>query len=485
VKALFITTAGATLFAISVSCTNGGSHQFSVVRQLPESGVIHKKILCTGNPARSYALYIPAMATKKTPSQSRPASPPVSHQKTIETTTRRLFPCMLVFDPHGDGELPLTKYKELAEKYGMILAGSNDSRNGLPAEDIRDIVVTLVNEVRTIYPVDTNRIYLMGFSGGARVATAAAMYYTPVTGVIGCGAGFGGTEQPVRFKFDYYGMVGTADFNMHEMLRLEVPLSSAGVRHFIATFPGAHGWPPFPIMDDGFCWITINAMKDNVLKKDSGFISGVRREFGHRLIDLIANKKFLAASEVCRQAISFLDGLETTGDFSMKLHELEQSREYQSQLCYRLKTINKEEEEKQYLINALQAKDLKWWKAKISEYDRVKKEADAEDTLKDKRVLAFLSLYCYMNANSTIKQNNENAAVKIIAIYEMADPANPEPNYMRAVLLARRMESEAALGQMKIAVKKGFSEKKRLTLQPEFSSIISSPGWNDLLKSMK
>ncbi len=99
--------------------------------------------------------------------------------------------------------------------------------------------------------------------------------------------------------------------------------------------------------------------------------------------------------------------------------------------------------------------------------------------------MAFLSLFCYMNANAALAQQDQNAAIKIITIYEMADATNPEPNYMRAVLLARRSENDAAIAQLKIAVTKGFSDKKRLASQPEFTSMYNSPAWSDLLKTLK
>jgi hypothetical protein len=107
-----------------------------------------------------------------------------------------------------------------------------------------------------------------------------------------------------------------------------------------------------------------------------------------------------------------------------------------------------------------------------------------EDTLKDRRLMAFLSLFCYMNANAAVQKHDENAAVKIVAIYEMADPENPEPNYMRAVLFAHRSQNDAAIAQLKIAVSKGFTDKKRLTGQQEFQSLNNSQGWNDLMKTI-
>src|SRR5689334_1634716 len=63
-------------------------------------------VTCRTDAAQSYALYIPIRGNKVA------------------------LPIIYCFDPHGDGALPLKKYKALAEAYGFMLAGSNNSKNG-------------------------------------------------------------------------------------------------------------------------------------------------------------------------------------------------------------------------------------------------------------------------------------------------------------------------------------------------------------------
>ena len=468
------------LATLSVSCSSGGSGQGKVGLSLPEPGVIHKKIACAGKPGISYALYIPG----KPP----PLAPPPQGDGCMGEGNLCRHPVIIAFDPHGDGSLPLSLYRNLADEYGFILVGSNDSKNGLPAAGVKDIVMTLVKEVRTVYPVDTTRIYLLGFSGGARVAAMAAMFFIPVKGVIACGAGIGGSEQPVLYKFDYFGIAGTADFNMNEMIQLDKPLTEAGFRHFITTFPGKHAWPPSTVMGDAFGWITLNAMKDGALKKDMAYLSGLAGSFEARIDDLTKNNHLIAAADACHEAEAFSEGLIPAEKFRKSLDLLEKRADYQSQVAYRQKVLDQEEREKQELATALQSKDLSWWKAwtqRHASHVTRHENISPEDTLKDSRLMAFLSLFCYMNANAAMQRQDENAAVKIVAIYEMADPENPEPNYMRAILLARRAQHDAAITQLKIAVTKGFTDKQRLTGQQEFQSMINLHGWNELLISIK
>jgi predicted esterase len=495
----FTSIFGFVLFMVGISCSDGGSGQGHEKKSIPKPGVVHEKIVCAERPGRSYALYLPEPAPPQTSEASPPGSAqrgqdqpsPPPHQRS-RNSGNQLYPVLIVFDPHGDGMFPLKLYQNLAEKYGFIMLGSNDSKNGLPAEEVNSIADALIHEARTVYPVDTNRIYLLGFSGGARVAAMAALYQVQVKGIIGCGAGFGNTEQPIKYKFDYFGIAGTADFNMHEMLQLDDALTRAGFRHFITTFPGIHAWPPVAVMEDGFIWITLNAMKDGMVKKDDSFISGVNTWFEKRFETLVKNNELIGAANICREAVSFLEGLKPVDYFNGELTRLEKQPAYLAQLALRESVMKSEEEEKQELMQALQAKDLAWWtkrisnfKSRVSKNELINSKINPEDTLKNRRLLSFLSLYCYMNANAALARQDENAAIKIIAIYELVDPVNPEPNYMRAVLLARRSDNEAALTQLSMSVSKGFTDKARLNAQPEFRQLNSSTSWDDLMKSIK
>ncbi len=474
------------------SCSAGNPATSGGATVLPESGLIHKKILCQNNPGKSYALYLPVLQKVKAVSADEQARVGSDSITSGLNTTGQQYPLIIAFDPHGDGALPLSLYKSLADKYGFILIGSNDSKNGLPGEEVRAIIASLMKEARTISTVDTSRVYLLGFSGGARVASMAAMYQVQAKGIICCGAGLAGSEQPALYKFDYFGLAGSADFNMNELLQLEEPLTRAGLRHFIRIFPGIHAWPPEKEMEDAFVWIVLNDIKDGSKTSDPVFMREIERMFDSRLAEAKKNRHYAEAADDCREAISFLDGLSGVDKYRNELSLIEATQEYKSQVANRIKVLKEEENEKQGFMQELQTENIAWWKDKIKKYNSGLKSdgsgggaQNPEDTLKNKRLLAFLSLFCYMNANSAIAQQNELASIKIVSVYELADPQNPEPNYMRAILLARRSDDPAAVDQLKIAVAKGFADKQRLMGQAEFISMNSTTAWFDLLKTMK
>ncbi|MEI6683654.1 MAG: hypothetical protein WCO44_13540 [Bacteroidota bacterium] len=466
------------LLCVVVACSQGGNKKAAGTIVLPRAGVIHEAIEGFTGKEISYALYIPVINLTSSAAgtvRKSGSGPSCSH-----------MPVMVLFDPHGSGVLPVRKYKELADRYGFILIGSNNSKNGLSTAAIRDILGPVFREIITIYPIDTNRIYMAGFSGGSRVASTAALMTHLVKGVIGCGAGLPGDTDPAGFRADFFGIVGTADFNMNEMLQLEEPMTRAGIRHFITTFPGPHAWPPVDIMEEGFQWITLNAMRDGRIPADKDLIGKIMDGFGKRVEDAVKENQLIAAAVLCREATAFAGGLASSDHFVSRLAEIEQFAAYKQQLSYRTALLKTEAAEQQVLGKSVSTMDLAWWKNRISLMDsRHMKGKNPEDTLMNARLKAFLSLVCYSYANGAIIQQRYREAEKFVALYETADPPNPEANYMQAILLANSGDAAAAMSQLKTAISKGFTEKQRLLQQPELQPLKSSPSWNEMLNAMK
>jgi hypothetical protein len=79
-------------------------------------GEIIERLVCLSDPSQSYALYLPSSYTPD-----------------------RKWPVIYCFDPVARGRVPVEQFKKAAEKYGFILAGSNNSQNG-PGEPISQVV---------------------------------------------------------------------------------------------------------------------------------------------------------------------------------------------------------------------------------------------------------------------------------------------------------------------------------------------------------
>src|SRR5262249_17280410 len=161
------------------------------------------------------------------------------------------------------GKVPVELMKDAAEKYGYIILGSNNSRNGAwkPEADAAD---AMLQDAQERFSVDLKRIYFAGFSGGARVASQLAQLCKCAAGVLLSGAGFSQNSPPLRdASFPVFSAVGNLDFNYSEIIPLQEKLEQAGFPHWLRVFDGGHEWAPAEVMSEAFAWFRILAMRNN------------------------------------------------------------------------------------------------------------------------------------------------------------------------------------------------------------------------------
>jgi predicted esterase len=367
-----------------------------------EKGKIIPKVTCQKDYTVSYALYLPK-----------------------SYTAVRKYPVIITFDPHGTGILPLERYKDLADKYGYILMGSNDSKNGQDMNTSGVIIDALVSETSGRYSIDSTRVYVMGFSGGARIACIIGLYQGGVAGIIGCGAGFPSTNQPVRFKPDYISIAGNADFNMNELINLDKQLDEAKFTHASILFNGRHAWPPVEVMENAFVWTEFCSMRKGIIPKNDSMIL----DFIRLQEKIIAKDKetgdAVAEHNHLINLIRFVDGLTSTEDFKKTLADLENSTFYKIQEKQHEQLIGKEMKEQQSLNEYFFPNDIDWWKRKIANYElRITKGKDSSDVRMCKRLKSYLSLLSYMSYTRSLSSNDTVAAKHAMNIYEIVDPEN-------------------------------------------------------------
>jgi len=303
--------------------------------------------------------------------------------------------------------------------------GSNDSKNGLDMNTEGTIIDALFGETTGRYTIDTTRIYVMGFSGGARIASIIGFYQGNVEGVIGCGAGFPATSQPARFKPDYISIVGNADFNMNELITLDKKLDEANYTHAMIIFNGKHEWPPVDIMENAFIWTELCSMrKGQIIKNDQIIQNFVQSEK-----DLISKDKekgdALGEYNHLLNLTRFVNGLMTVADFKKSLDEVRISAAYKSQQKQLQQLSGKEKKEQQALNDDFFAKDIGWWKRKIKNYEQqITQGKDSSEVRMYKRLKSYLSLLCYMSYNRVLSSNDSVAAKHAMDIYEVVDPEN-------------------------------------------------------------
>jgi hypothetical protein len=389
---------------IGVSCASGHSPKGKeqTVTVSLQKGKVIPGVSCLKSPSLTYALYLPSSYSEV-----------------------KKFPVILAFDPHGAGSLPVEQYHELAEKFGYILLGSDNSKNGIGMDEIRNICSGLFQEIHTRFSIDTARIYTMGFSGGARIACLMAQYGGGIAGVIGCGAGFPGNEQTGIVNFSYIGFAGRYDFNMYELVRLDAQLDKQKCDHALFLFDGIHEWPSRILMEKAFVWTELCSMRSGTSRKDAALISQAAQAF----TDSIARKKKgtdkLDYHRELKNAIAFLTGLTNTGSWMTLLSGLDNDPAYKKLVRTEVDLMDKELTEQQTLAGEFFLRDTGWWKDKIHEFDkRIANKKDPADARMCRRIKSYLSLAAYTYMSRSQDSGDTAKADFAYQVYQIVDPEN-------------------------------------------------------------
>ncbi|MES2286386.1 MAG: hypothetical protein V4547_11915 [Bacteroidota bacterium] len=456
------------------SCSSGGDSKKNKAKESTDSislkenfpkGQIIDQVICKNDTSQSYALYLPG-----------------------NYSTEKNYPVIFAFDPHAIGKLPVSMYKELAEQYGYIIVGSNNSKNGTTWEDSQSIANKLFADVGNRLSVNTQRIYVLGFSGGARVANALAITNGSIAAVICCGASapMFNSNAP-RSNYSFLGIVGNEDFNYVEMRKYDmIELAGHNMKHLLVTFDGKHEWPAVSIMDDAFWWLALNDMRKNSATKNDLLIAK-RFQAALKQIEIQKEKKEVFETyKLCQKIINFYDGLADLSSCYSIYKALQSDPEIDKQLKLEEGIWTEEEELKQQYLKALQTQDLAWWNKNIAALNqKIKTGNDKNKILMNKRLLNFLSLAAYMQTAGALKQNNLPAADFFGKIYMLVDPTNNEAHYLMAEVFVKNRKNKEAIRSLNLAVENGFTDIARLQNDAAFSEIKNTKEFIEVVKGIK
>ena len=259
-------------------------------------------VTCAADATQSYALYLPSSYT----------------------ATKR-WPIIFFFDPAGRGRRPLELYKEIAETYGFILAGSNNSRNF--SSDQSKAVNAIWDDTHARLAIDEHRSYASGFSGGARVAGAMA-FSAPsgqIAGVIAHGAGYPSGKAGSKDDLPYFFAVGEEDFNWPEVINIRREREAHGSPYRVRVFPGRHQWAPAAVMEEAIHYMNLKAMQAGTLAPNADFINRMFDKAKSQAAAAETGKDPIAQVSAYRALVSDFAGLRDAKDAAAKLAALQQS----------------------------------------------------------------------------------------------------------------------------------------------------------------
>ncbi len=427
-----------------------------------KKGVVIDSVICVEDSSQIYSIYLPS-----------------------NYDTNKKWPIIYFFDPHGCGNLPVKLYKDLAEKYGFVIAGTYNSKNGTSWEISEKAAQAFMKDTWTRLSEDNGRLYTSGFSGGAKVASMVAISDGGIAGVVACGGGFPENAPQLKQPFSFISFVGDKDFNNISIKQLDKLLDSTSLSHQLIVYNGKHQWPPISVYEQAFLWMDMDAMRMKTIPVNAAMIKSVRENFLKEAESSHAKKNISGEYFTYKKLLNFLRDLDENGKIAAKVQELENSESLQK---YLKDEATFEAEEAQEILEFrahLSQKDENWWNTKITTMKKmITKDTTSPVALQTQRMLGYLSLVMYMGASNELNQKNYPAASYFIGLYAKVDPGNPEHSYLSANVAMAANSQAQALVNLREAVKLGFIDITRLQNDASFVPLHNSSDYKALLKDI-
>ncbi|HNP21942.1 MAG TPA: hypothetical protein PKM63_05620 [Panacibacter sp.] len=464
----FRNTLIAAAFLLSVSCSGttdnnnvDTTNSTASTGDSIVSGRVIERLVCKSNPAQSYALYIPT------------------------GMQNNVLPIVYFFDPHAAGALPLNKYKALADHYRFILVGSNNSKNGTQIAAIENIWQALVTDTKNRLHVDTNRMYVCGFSGGAKTASSIALGHREIKGVIAGGAALPDGTPAGNFPFSFTTIAGEGDLNMTDLIATNDDFGKTSTKHRIIFFNGIHEWSPESTMNIAFTGLQFDAMRNNLIAKNDFLIDSYVKESKDTINSFVNGNDLIHAEAACTLSAALLEGLSSEVSwFKQKNASIKGSTGFQNQWKERQTLLRQEETTKSIYMQQFQQGDLNYWTSTINDL-KAKSKANTPEAAMNQRLLAYLSLSFYSITNHFVQASQDDQAEYFDDLYRLADSTNSEAWYFSALINTRKNNLTGAKSDLLKAVDLGFADKERMLTQVEFQVVAKDINLQEIAASIK
>ena len=435
-------------------------------------GEIIDPVVAVADTGQSYALYLPP-----------------------DYDPSRRWPLILALDPAARGRVPVELLRPAAEKYGYIVAGSNNSRNG-PLKPQTEAFQQMWNDVLERFAIDEHRIYAAGFSGGARLATLMGhLCQRCLAGVLSSGAGFS-PSVPVTadIPFAFFSVLGHYDFMYAEVVELLEKLDAAGIPYALRTFDGAHQWAPPEVLTEGVEWLELIALGRGRRPPDDAFIEAQWRMREATARAREEQQQWLEAYRTYKEMETAFVGLRDVTDVTAKIRALQESKELRAALKEQARAV-----EKQLLQTRPIAEQLGALREATAERTalaadvrnrvahlrrRREREKNPDETAILRRSLGYIFALYFESGEGMLRAKDYPTAAVYFQVAAEAAPRSSGVEYNIACAYARSGRTKDALAALRRAVEKGFSDAALLESDHDLDSLRDLSEFQQIQQSL-
>lgn len=387
------------------------------------------------------------------------------------------YPVFILLDPHAKGTYTVSLYQELAEKYNIILLSSNNTKNQQSIAEIQQHISCMLSDASDFLPLDTQKIYIGGFSGMARavyqIGSSSKMY----KGIVAIGAGFPNTLPWKDSLFTVIQMAGFKDMNFAEVYESNLMQKNVSWLYMSYFYEGEHAWPADSIMEFAFL---------NFFGKEypNELVNYVKRQYKNSLNIPLRDswKKVLiyqSLRSLCQNQKYYGNPFNEMTNFINKFESKNALKQFQN-------ILKTEQKEKEDLTNSFISKDSVWWSKTLKFYLSIKEKKNLSPIdYKDIRLLNYISLLAYSYCKNSLQQNRMDLSRKFLYLYQQADPYNGDMLYFWSVYFAKLNQNSRAIDSLSKAIKLGFTDKSLIQNESSFFAVRDSLRFNDIVNRIK
>jgi tetratricopeptide (TPR) repeat protein len=436
-------------------------------------GLLIEKVACQNDAAQSYALYLPASYTPE-----------------------KKWAALYIFDPFARGKVAVEIFHEAAEKYGVIVIGSNNSQNDLSAEKLSEIITSLWKDSHARFSIDEKRVYAAGLSGGARVANYFAIScHGCLAGVIACSATFTPKfplDKPLPYAI--YGTTGVDDFNYPELVTTFKKLKENGTTNHLAIFDGRHGWLPKELTFDALEWLNLQAMESARMPTDKSFVDEILAKQMNQAQTLLQHGETLEAARLYEAMVNDFKDISDTKSAADKLSEIRAQKSYQQALTNEERAFTEQQRAAQRIFSlgadlldpsskngAMQkvSAEIESWQQKA------KASADSGERRLARRILDQVFVEAYETALFVNRQQKDyQMMIANLELTRLINPQNPNALWELARAFALGGRKKEAIDMLAQAIEKGFTDCSRMTGKPEWETLRGDKQFQKIIERL-
>jgi predicted esterase len=211
-------------------------------------------------------IYATSASTAQWCTNANSANDLVYIPKNLSKTTK--YPLLVILSPSGNPRSHIKLIAPAAEKHQWIIVGDDCFKNGQPFEKSIPHIMQTIQKAQSSYPVDPNRIYAGGLSGGAMGSYYLAFMQPQLIRGIIANTGmmpFASDpphNQPMPTNFPrskpIVMLASPTDFRYQAMKNNKATLESLGWRVNWIEFQGGHTFAPAQCYETAIGWLSIH-----------------------------------------------------------------------------------------------------------------------------------------------------------------------------------------------------------------------------------